>query len=121
MQIGQLSNVSNANYDVSNYQPQVRNVPDMPTNVKLQSSERHVIEEHENTEVMDESLKIANKSLERFDRSITREIHPVTHSVMYKIVDTKTNNVIAEFPSKKIQDMIAKMWEIAGLVVDEKI
>ncbi len=40
--------------------------------------------------------------------------------MMYTVRDTKTNEVIAEFPPKKIQDMIAKMWELAGLFVDEK-
>ncbi len=39
---------------------------------------------------------------------------------MYVMKDTETNEVIREFPPKKIQDMIAKMWEIAGLFVDEK-
>ena len=71
-------------------------------------------------ELLDESLKQANKSLEAFDRVISREVHEVTGSVIYKIVDINTHKVIAEFPPKKIQDMIAKMWELAGLFVDEK-
>jgi flagellar protein FlaG len=28
--------------------------------------------------------------------------------------------VIAEYPSRKVQDMIAKMWELAGLFIDQK-
>ncbi len=35
-------------------------------------------------------------------------------------MDTETNKVIKEFPPEKIQDMIAKMWELAGLFVDER-
>jgi len=69
---------------------------------------------------MDESIKQANKSLANYDRQIEREIHSVTKVVMYKIRDTKTNEVIAEYPPKKIQDMIAKMWELAGLFIDQK-
>jgi uncharacterized FlaG/YvyC family protein len=69
---------------------------------------------------MDESIKQANKSLAAYDRQIEREIHSVTKVVMYKIRDTKTNEVIAEYPPKKIQDMIAKMWELAGLFIDQK-
>jgi uncharacterized FlaG/YvyC family protein len=69
---------------------------------------------------MDESIKQANKSLATYDRQIEREIHSVTKVVMYKIRDTKTNEVIAEYPPKKIQDMIAKMWELAGLFIDQK-
>jgi uncharacterized FlaG/YvyC family protein len=69
---------------------------------------------------MDESIKQANKSLANYDRQIEREIHSVTKVLMYKIRDTKTNEVIAEYPPKKIQDMIAKMWELAGLFIDQK-
>lgn len=51
---------------------------------------------------------------------ISREVHEVTGAVIYKIVDTNTAYYRQEFPPKKIQDMIAKMWELAGLFVDEK-
>ena len=68
---------------------------------------------------MDESIKQANKALVGYDRQIEREIHSVTKALMYKIRDTKTNEVIAEYPPKKIQDMIAKMWELAGLLIDQ--
>lgn len=71
-------------------------------------------------EVMENALKQANKSLAVANRYIEREVHEKTHAVMYKIKDVITGEVIAEFPPKKIQDMVAKMWELAGLFVDEK-
>lgn len=71
-------------------------------------------------ELVDNSIDQANKTLKQFHRVIERSIHETTKSVMYTIKDTDTNEVIAEFPPKKIQDMIAKMWELAGLFVDEK-
>lgn len=73
-----------------------------------------------NEDLLKKSVEQANKTLQQYDRTIEREVHAVTHTVMYKIRDTKTHEVIAEFPPKKIQDMIAKMWELAGLFVDEK-
>jgi uncharacterized FlaG/YvyC family protein len=71
-------------------------------------------------DVLAESVKQANKSLAKYNRYIEREIHEVTHAVMYTLRDNETKEIIAEFPPKKIQDMIAKMWELAGLFVDEK-
>lgn len=71
-------------------------------------------------ELLNKSLDQANKALDKVDRYIEREVHEKTGSVMYKLKDRKTGEVIAEFPPKKIQDMIAKMWELAGLFVDEK-
>jgi len=70
--------------------------------------------------LMEGPIKQANKTLSHSDRSIERAIHEVTKTLMYVVKDTKTNEVIAEYPPRKIQDMIAKMWELAGLFVDEK-
>ncbi len=72
-------------------------------------------------QVMDKPIEQANKALQAYDRRIDRVVHDITHTVMYTIMDTKTNEVIAEYPPKKIQDMIAKMWELAGLFVDERV
>lgn len=66
------------------------------------------------------SVNAANKNLALYNRKIERSVHEVTHTIMYVVKDTLTNEVITEFPSRKIQDMIAKMWEMAGIMVDER-
>ena len=47
-------------------------------------------------------------------------IHEKTNRVTIKIVDKETKEVIKELPPEKTLDMIAKAWELAGLLVDEK-
>ncbi len=47
-------------------------------------------------------------------------IHDGTNRVTIKIVDKTTKEVIREVPPEKTLDMIAKLWEIAGIMVDEK-
>ena len=47
-------------------------------------------------------------------------IHEGTNKVTIKIVDKQTKETIKEFPPEKTLDMIAKVWEMAGLMVDEK-
>jgi flagellar protein FlaG len=47
-------------------------------------------------------------------------IHEATHRVTIKIVDKDTKEVIKELPPEKTLDMIAKVWELAGILVDEK-
>ena len=47
-------------------------------------------------------------------------IHEKTNRITIKIIDKKTKEVIKEFPPEKTLDMIAKVWEMAGLLVDEK-
>ena len=45
--------------------------------------------------------------------------HEETNRVTIKIVDKDTKEVIREIPAEKTLDMIAKVWEMAGLMVDE--
>lgn len=48
-------------------------------------------------------------------------IHDGTNRVTIKIVDKDSKKVLKEFPPEKTLDMIAKVWEMAGLMVDEKM
>ena len=47
-------------------------------------------------------------------------IHDDTNRVTIKIVDKKSKEVLKEFPSEETLDMIAKVWEMAGIMVDER-
>lgn len=46
-------------------------------------------------------------------------IHEATNRVTIKIVDKDTKKVLKEYPPEKTLDMIAKVWEMAGLLVDK--
>ena len=48
-------------------------------------------------------------------------IHETTNRVTIKIVDKDTKKVLKEYPPEKTLDMIAKVWEMAGLLVDQKL
>lgn len=74
-----------------------------------------------NEEMLENSIEQANKALKPVNKTIERTIHEETHAVMYTMKNSETGEVISEFPPKKIQDMLAKMWEFAGLFLDEKI
>ena len=47
-------------------------------------------------------------------------VHDGTNRITIKIIDKDTKEVIKEYPPEKTLDMIAKVWEMAGLMVDEK-
>ena len=47
-------------------------------------------------------------------------VHDETNRITIKIVDKETKKVIREYPPEETLDMIAKVWEMAGILVDEK-
>ena len=48
-------------------------------------------------------------------------IHEATNRVTIKIVDKDTKKVLKEYPPEKTLDMIAKGWEMSGLLVYQKL
>lgn len=106
------------------------NVRTMDQNTEINVKEIHQVEgnnqngnEAENNfseKLIKKAMEKANKDLEGVNRRVEREVHEKTKAVIFRIRDTRTNEVIKEFPPEKIQDMIAKMWELAGLFVDER-
>jgi flagellar protein FlaG len=65
-------------------------------------------------------IERANKALTGGNRSFEFSIHQATNQIMVKVIDTDTHDVIREIPNEKILDMVAKMWEMAGIFVDER-
>ncbi|MBO4376481.1 MAG: flagellar protein FlaG [Lachnospiraceae bacterium] len=65
------------------------------------------------------------KAVEQLNKSMPHSeavygFHDETNRVTIKIVDKDTKEVIKELPPEKTLDMIARVWEMAGLLVDEK-
>ena len=72
--------------------------------------------------VSDSSLKKAVEDINR-NSSNTEAIfgyHEGTNRVTIKIIDKDTKEVKREYPAEETLDMIQKIWEMAGLMVDEK-
>jgi flagellar protein FlaG len=76
-------------------------------------------------QVREQSQEQIKKAIEKLNKSMTHSeaifgIHEATNRVLIKIVDKETKEVIKELPPEKTLDMISKVWELAGMLVDEK-
>lgn len=73
-------------------------------------------------EVTTEQVKSAvdniNNQLRR--TSCSFKYHEETNRISITVRDKDTDEIIREIPPEKALDMIAKAWELAGLMVDEK-
>ena len=83
----------------------------------------------ENGEQQGEEQQASNeqvrKAVEQLNKNMANSeavfgIHEGTNRVTIKIVDKSTKEVIRELPPEKTLDMIARVWDMAGILVDEK-
>ena len=75
-------------------------------------------EQQPSNEQIKKAVEQMNKSM--FNSEAVFGIHEGTNRVTIKIVDKDTKEVIKELPPEKTLDMIAKVWEMAGILVDER-
>lgn len=78
--------------------------------------------QYQNQQPTNEQIK---QAVEKLNKSMTNSeavfgIHEATQRVTIKIVDKESKEVIKELPPEKTLDMIAKVWEMAGILVDER-
>lgn len=67
-----------------------------------------------------ELIEKANDTLNLRYTNLQFSIHEKTHEIMVKVVDSESGEIIREIPPEKVLDAVAKMWEIAGIILDEK-
>lgn len=60
----------------------------------------------------------ANKALKASGERLQFEVHKGTNTILVRLVDDATQEVIKEYPSEKFLDMVVELQRIAGLRVD---
>ena len=97
---------------------------DKTTNVVGNAQEKGQADSEQNKEQQPSHEQI-RKAVEKLNRNMQNTeavfgIHEDTNRVTIKILDKNTKEVLKELPPEKTLDMIAKVWELAGILIDER-
>lgn len=66
------------------------------------------------------AIEMANQKMKVQRTNCEFSYHEKTKRVLIKVVDNETKEIIKEIPPEKTLDMIEKIWELAGILLDEK-
>ena len=91
---------------------------DAKGNAEQQGSEQQPKEHTPSEATMADAVSKANLRMEH--TRCEYYYHKKTNRVSIKVIDRDTDEVIREIPPEKSLDMLQKMWELAGMLVDEK-
>ncbi|CAM3233941.1 flagellar protein FlaG [Paenibacillus taichungensis] len=72
-------------------------------------------------ELLIRNIDRAVKALQGPETTLDISIHEKTHDIMVKVLNKETGEVLREIPPEKTLDLVAKMMEIAGILIDEKV
>lgn len=71
-------------------------------------------------EDLEREIESLNKFMETRSTHLKFTLHEELNEYYVQVISDHDNTVVKEIPSKKIMDMVAKMHEMIGLLVDEK-
>lgn len=101
-----------------------------PKPVEISEKARNNQEDNSNNNNNDQangqaSLASLKKAVEKINANTENVgavfgFHEATNRVTIKMVDKDTKETIKEFPAEETLDLIAKAWELAGIMVDER-
>jgi len=88
---------------------------------KPSAREEHSFDSKEQSrEALYQIVEEASEALEAVNTALTFQIHEGTGRPVIQLVELQTKKVIREIPSEKMLDVVAGIWEWAGLIVDRK-
>ena len=71
-------------------------------------------------EELEKSIEKANQFLLGLNIQFDFKIHEGTGRTVVRLVDKQSEEVVKEIPPEKMLDVIAGIWNMAGIVIDRK-
>ena len=102
-------------YETSNQKQQAQNVQSDSSDDMDLDEEMDLFKEQ-----ISEELKKMNDRLTNKNINLEFKMHQRTHRIYVEMVDKTTKKVVKEIPSKKMLDMIGRIWDEMGIAVDKK-
>jgi flagellar protein FlaG len=97
---------------------------DVPTPINNSHQLKEAELKGENYSISDEqvvkAIERAIKAMEGKSTSLEFSVHEKTRQIAVKVLDKNTGEVIREIPPEKQLDFVAKLWEMAGILIDER-
>lgn len=87
---------------------------------QMQQLSARQAQQQQKSEQLKKAIAEMNRRINNSNEEAVFGVHEDTNRIMIKIMDKETKEVIKEFPPEKTLDMIARIWEMVGILVDEK-
>lgn len=69
---------------------------------------------------LDSITKELNSFMENFNADLHFAIHEKTKQLMVQLIDEKNNKILKEYPSHEFLDMVARISDYIGVLLDKK-
>jgi len=124
MKVDSFESVSSVNRQNFNNDNNNREKVEVENAIKSQPDslqEQNEYKQEELEEDVKKSVDDINDIVKKIKEDLAFELHDETERMMVKVIDRKTQEVIKELPPEEMLDLTARIHEMVGLLIDEKV
>lgn len=74
----------------------------------------------EQKQTAQQQLEKVIRAMQGPEKTFEFSVHEETHTVMVKVFNKETGDLIREIPQEKLLDVAASLMELTGLIIDKK-
>ena len=94
------------------------------TTIINQTTDKNPVQTDNNQSVSEQQLDLlieqGNKVLQRMDTRLQWSVNKESNQMIFKVMDTQTNEVLREIPPEKYLELVQNLCEQVGLFLDER-
>jgi flagellar protein FlaG len=68
-----------------------------------------------------EAVKNLEKMVAQFNRRFDISVNESINRIVVKVIDTETDKVVREIPPEEIQHLLARLYDMMGMFINERI
>lgn len=128
MKIEPNSNLSAKSISIREIHPQVDSAKTMERaldNMKEKQDESKDLGQFQPTKVTEEELRQTidklNHTVNLYNKQIAFEFHDDAKVLMARVINKETQEVIAQLPPEELLDLVTKIKELVGALIDQKV
>lgn len=69
---------------------------------------------------LQKAIDKTNELIFKDDTHFEFKMHERTNRIMVKLVNNETDEIVKEIPPEKILNLVASIWDLVGILVDER-
>ncbi|REK69567.1 flagellar protein FlaG [Paenibacillus paeoniae] len=116
MKVSSINTTAAFTYDTNSNNSPKNGAEELPVN-----TQNHIQSETLTNEFVKKNIDRILQAVKMPDTEIDRSIHEVTKQVIYKVRDKASGEIIRQFPEEKVVEAAAKLIELTGIMVDQKV
>ena len=72
-------------------------------------------------EELEEGIETLNESVQALHKSLKFELHEESDRMQVQVIDVIEDEVLKELPPEEVLDMLGRIRQMVGLIIDERI